>query len=227
VDTGQGQREQGSRARACLANKHCKKTYKATSSSSSLLHHLDHSHILWARQHLAQSDATAPSDDEHEQMEDAITGSSVSVATSSKASSSSVPRAAAAAARPRSVADLFTAQSHQSVLQTAAIAFAKNGIAHRVVQTPSFSALLSAVGWNGAPPTRRSLRDALLTHSSNLRARLLSRLRNSQTAVSVAIDGWTNVRHDKVTNVLVLQGGQAFYWCSITNAADILSARLW
>lgn len=47
----------------------------------------------------------------------------------------------------------------------------------------------------------------------------------------MAIDGWTNVRHDKVTNVLVLQGGQAFYWCSITNdaesnTADWLASRL-
>jgi hypothetical protein len=117
------------------------------------------------------------------------------------------------------------------VLQLAAIAFAKNGIAHRVVQTPSFSALLAALGWRGAPPTRRSLREALLAHATDLRARLISRLRNSQTAVSVAIDGWTNVRHDKVTNVLVLQGGQAFYWCSITNdaesnTADWLASRL-
>ncbi|MDR3447339.1 DUF domain-containing protein [Dyella sp.] len=129
------------------------------------------------------------------------------------------------------MAELLSTQGQQTVLQLAAIAFAKNGIAHRVVQTASFSALLAALGWRGAPPTRRSLRDTLLAHATDLRTRLVSRLRNSQTAVTVAIDGWTNVRHDKVTNVLVLQGGLAFYWCSITNdaesnTADWLASRL-
>jgi hypothetical protein len=35
--------------------------------------------------------------------------------------------------------------------------------------------------------------------------------------ISVAIDGWTNTRHHKVTNLLCLCGGQAYYWCSIVN----------
>ena len=38
--------------------------------------------------------------------------------------------------------------------------------------------------------------------------------------MTIAIDGWTNVRHTKVTNILLLtqlSGGVAYYWCSITN----------
>ncbi|MDR3742638.1 MAG: DUF domain-containing protein, partial [Terracidiphilus sp.] len=211
----------------------CSHTYKATSSSSSLLHHLNHSHVAWM---LKKEPAAVTIVEDDMQMEDAPPtaaaaapdSSSASIATDSDASFRSPPRPPA---RPHSVADLLATQGQQSVLQVAAIAFAKNGIAHRVVQTPSFSALLAALGWRGAPPTRRSLREALLAHATSLRTRLISRLRNSQTAVSVAIDGWTNVRHDKVTNVLVLQGGQAFYWCSITNdaesnTADWLASRL-
>ena len=38
--------------------------------------------------------------------------------------------------------------------------------------------------------------------------------------ISIAIDGWTNTRHNKVTNLLCLCGGQAYYWCSIVNLYD-------
>jgi hypothetical protein len=33
----------------------------------------------------------------------------------------------------------------------------------------------------------------------------------------VAFDGWTNVNTSKVTNVAILCGGVAYYWCSIVN----------
>jgi hypothetical protein len=33
----------------------------------------------------------------------------------------------------------------------------------------------------------------------------------------VAVDGWTNVNTSKVTNVVILCGGVAYYWCSIVN----------
>jgi hypothetical protein len=34
----------------------------------------------------------------------------------------------------------------------------------------------------------------------------------------VAIDGWTDVNTSKVTNVVILCGGTAYYWCSIVNS---------
>jgi hypothetical protein len=38
--------------------------------------------------------------------------------------------------------------------------------------------------------------------------------------VTLAIDGWTNVRHEKVTNILALTGGRAFYLTTIVNALE-------
>ena len=38
--------------------------------------------------------------------------------------------------------------------------------------------------------------------------------------ISLAFDGWTNTRHHKVTNILCLCGGQAYYWRSIVNRYD-------
>ena len=40
------------------------------------------------------------------------------------------------------------------------------------------------------------------------------------TPVTVALDGWTNVNHEKVTNIVLLCGGRAFYWRSIVNASE-------
>ena len=34
----------------------------------------------------------------------------------------------------------------------------------------------------------------------------------------MAIDGWTDVNSSKVTNVVILCGGVAYYWCSIVNS---------
>jgi hypothetical protein len=200
----------------------CSASYTAKSSSSTLGAHLDSKHVTWrSKQTRLQQQQAADGD---VMMDEAPTPSA--------SSSASVTTIATFRSPPRgSVVAQLATQGQQSTLQLMAIAFAKNAIAHRVVQTPSFAALLTAMGWRGAPPTRRALRHTLLDHATSLRNRLVIRLRNSQTAVSVAIDGWTNVRHDKVTNVLVLQGGQAFYWCSITNdaesnTADWLASRL-
>jgi hypothetical protein len=34
----------------------------------------------------------------------------------------------------------------------------------------------------------------------------------ASAATTVAIDGWTNVQHDKVINVLPVTNGVAYYW---------------
>jgi hypothetical protein len=214
---------------------HCGQKYAASSSSTTLGDHLNEKHTHWKlpkQEPLAAAASSAsglPAEEDIQMVDapNAAASSSSASVTSHSESFKSPPRPRA----PPSIADLLASQGHQSALQQAAVAFAMNGIAHRVVQTPSFSALLTMVGWRGALPTRRAIRTALLSHATALRTHLITRLRNSQTPVTLAVDGWTNVRHDKVTNVLLLQGGQAFYWCSITNdaesnTADWLAARI-
>jgi hypothetical protein len=34
------------------------------------------------------------------------------------------------------------------------------------------------------------------------------------------MDGWTNVRHDKVNNIVILCDGVAYYWSSVTNILE-------
>ena len=38
--------------------------------------------------------------------------------------------------------------------------------------------------------------------------------------ITIAIDGWSNVNMTKVTNVVLLCDGQAYYWCSIVNSSN-------
>ena len=70
-------------------------------------------------------------------------------------------------------------------------------------------------------PDRYQLRAAILAEAQSLRGRVIRQLRIfcRSSPISVAIDGWTNVRTAKVTNVVLLCGGEAYYWCSIVNGS--------
>ena len=68
-----------------------------------------------------------------------------------------------------------------------------------------------------APPHRRALKAAVGTLAEQIHRRVVQRITGGTAPVTVAIDGWTNVRQTKVTNVVLLCGGTAFYWCSISN----------
>jgi hypothetical protein len=79
-----------------------------------------------------------------------------------------------------------------------------------VVQTEHFREFLQYSGWPAdSPLSRHALKDAIQEESERLRSQLIGKLRDA--VVSLAVDGWTNVRHEKVTNVVVIVGGLAYY----------------
>ena len=71
-------------------------------------------------------------------------------------------------------------------------------------------------------PGSGRVRAGQLTLAQELRGRIVRQLRNycRSSALSIAIDGWTNVNKAKVTNVVILCGSAAYYWCSIVNGTD-------
>ena len=71
-------------------------------------------------------------------------------------------------------------------------------------------------------PKRAPLRQDIIDLAQQMRKSVVNRLKGfcRSYPLTIAIDGWTNVRQDKVTNVLVLCGGVAFYWCSIVNVSS-------
>jgi hypothetical protein len=45
----------------------------------------------------------------------------------------------------------------------------------------------------------------------------LKKILASQEPVTLALDGWTNVNHHKVTNLVLLNQGRAYFWSSVQN----------
>jgi hypothetical protein len=71
-------------------------------------------------------------------------------------------------------------------------------------------------------PTRKALRISQLDVAQQLHEKVIDRLKAQcvSAPVTIAVDGWTNVRHDKVNNVIPLCAGRAYYWTSIVNTLD-------
>jgi hypothetical protein len=77
------------------------------------------------------------------------------------------------------------------------------------------------------PPSRAAVKEAQTVLAAKLLVDVINRLAaySVTSPISIAIDGWTNTRHHKVTNVLCLCGGQAYFWCSIVNRYDRSTAQ--
>jgi hypothetical protein len=116
----------------------------------------------------------------------------------------------------------FTVKAHDQLALLAQLC-AVQGIAHRVVETKEFRQLMSALGWSSKLPSRDILKGAIQHRASLMRTQLISTLQN--TAVTLASDGWTNVNHEKVTNIVLIARGVAYYWCSIVNTHESNSAE--
>jgi Protein of unknown function (DUF 659)/hAT family C-terminal dimerisation region len=107
------------------------------------------------------------------------------------------------------------------VAQQAAVAFAANRIAFAVADNAEFRAYLTSLRmYAGALPSRKAIRATTIATELSQHAELLARLRSGGGPVAVAIDGWTNVVQAKVTNVVLLSGGKAYYWRSIANKQE-------
>ena len=100
--------------------------------------------------------------------------------------------------------------------------FAHCSWAHRIVELPQLLDVASALRSSTCRlPSRAQLRVAQLKLAESLRTRVVRQLRNfcRSSPLTIAIDGWTNVNTAKVTNVVILCGGEAYYWCSIVNSS--------
>ena len=85
----------------------------------------------------------------------------------------------------------------------------------------SFRSLVETIRHtNAAPPSRTAIKHSLSTLADKLRNTILQQLISSSAPVTVAIDGWTNVNHTKITNLVLICNGVAYYWCSIPNDFD-------
>ena len=105
-----------------------------------------------------------------------------------------------------------------SLLPKLATAFACNSIAYAVVETPSFRTFLSTMGWAGFLPSRQTLRAATVAAAKQMEQEVAQKLQNA--VVTIACDGWTNVKQQKVTNAILMISGRAYYWKSMVNGGE-------
>ena len=161
----------------------------------------------------------------------------------SSSSSSSDSSAASESAAPLSIFSVPAAKRHKgsvggrqttlhdsrAVIDNAAVRpalallFARCSWAHHAVDYPEFMEFIRVVRSSTCGlPDRQGLRNEQLALAQRLRSRVVHQLRNycRSFPLSVAIDGWTNVNTAKVTNVVIVCGGVAYYWCSIVNSKD-------
>jgi hypothetical protein len=109
-----------------------------------------------------------------------------------------------------------------ALLPALAMLFSRCSWAHQMVEFDEFIDAVQAIRSSTCSvPDRRQLRAAVLTEAQSLRCRVTRQLRIfcRSSPISVAIDGWTNVNTAKVTNVVLICGGEAYYWCSIVNSS--------
>jgi hypothetical protein len=101
--------------------------------------------------------------------------------------------------------------------------FARCSLAHRVAELDEFKEVIECARRSTCDvPRRGALRQSQLALAQSLRLRVIHQLRTfcRSSPLTIAIDGWTNVNTAKVTNVVILCGGEAYYWCSIVNARN-------
>lgn len=122
----------------------------------------------------------------------------------------------------------FDAQHRRNV----AVCYAENSIAHNVAQSDSFKTMLQFVRTHAhvlpverpvSIVNRQIIRDEQSAIAKELRGDIIRKLRH--LPVTVAIDGWTDINQTKVTNVVLLSEGNAYYWTGIFNKANANSGQ--
>lgn len=112
------------------------------------------------------------------------------------------------------------------------IAFATNTLPHQLIDNPDFRAFIQHLRAHPSVPipTRRQIRQRILSGAKHIKEQVFTHLQSS--FVTLAIDSWTNVRSECVTNICGIVQGHAFFLTSITNkyseknSADWLLARI-
>jgi hypothetical protein len=207
---------------------HFKSVHKATAHQLGLLAQGDDSAAAAAAP--AASSASASQTDSVVDMLDAEPAAAIphkprARIASGSSSVSSPPPAKVARTSQLSLQSAFLVAGNDNFAREAALFFATNHIAYHVADSASWATLVAAIRSSScAAPKRKGVKAAVRQLANSIKQDVLQRLQSSSAPVTVAIDGWTNVRQTKVTNVVLLCCGAAYYWCSIANTYDANTA---
>ena len=100
-----------------------------------------------------------------------------------------------------------------------ALAFATNSLPYRLVEDPYFQAAFQHFDTN-QKLSRYLLREKIFSIAENIKEDIVQKLSDEAVPVTIAIDGWTNVRTNKVLNMLLISAGKPYFFASIENFSE-------
>lgn len=106
------------------------------------------------------------------------------------------------------------------IYQLFALAFAKNSLPHSLINDYYFRNAIELLNSN-YKITKSKLRDAIISEGEKTNNEMLDTLSASNQPITLALDGWTNMRSNKVTNILLICSGIAYYYTSIENNKNL------
>lgn len=97
-------------------------------------------------------------------------------------------------------------------------AFAKNSLSHSLLENNYFIDFITAIKENPEVTiSKKKLRELILLDGDKLKNNIICNLKFSRQPITLAIDGWTNVRSNKVINLMLIVNGNIYYYDSIEN----------
>jgi len=97
-------------------------------------------------------------------------------------------------------------------------AFSKNHLSYALIENPYFIEFLNSV--KNEPEiliTKQKLKESVISEGNKIKSTVLKNLASSKNPITLAIDGWTNARSNKVINLLLISNGISYYYASIEN----------
>lgn len=122
--------------------------------------------------------------------------------------------------------------SENYVYKALSLAFAKNSLPYSLLENEFFKNSIDTLRkCPNIEINKKKLKDSVLFEGNKINEEILSELEMNKQTVTIALDGWTNVRGNKVTNLLLISNNILYYYSSIENKeahnnAEYLVAKL-
>lgn len=113
--------------------------------------------------------------------------------------------------------------NNSTLVKVMAETFAHLDLPFQLVERPEFITMMDHIKLtNCRLPTRFAMAIATTSVAQDIQKNVLVELAlaSRSSPVTIAVDGWTNVRHDKVTNVIALCNNSAYYIQSLVNTTQ-------
>jgi hypothetical protein len=108
----------------------------------------------------------------------------------------------------------------QKNYEAIAIAFAKNSLSLSLIENKHYRRQLEILHGKEINITKKKLKETIISEGKRINDNMLSTLSSDGQPITIALDGWTNVRANKVTNILLICSGSVYYYAGIENKND-------